>query len=219
MKTFIAVIPKFALVFQLLTASTVSAQTFYITLQDDNGNTQVSVSWSSNIFNPVLPASDTDWLGIGGFFLNSMSDSGGSSNFVYGLGGFTGYVETLPGFGTLEDLTTGRSATINALVAIPNYVGVGSWINVRFDDDLGNATSDILQYIPSADSATISVPFSSFNQGTYEVWPQQPIGMVLAVEPVPEPSTVSLATVGSLVTLMGLRRRKMPNILIGCKQS
>jgi len=127
-------------------------------------------------------------------------------NYISGLGSFTGYVESLPAFGTLEDLTTGANATINSFAAIPDYDGVGSVVDIRFDGDLGNTTSDIIQYVPSVDSVTIPVPFSSFNPGTYQVSPQQPIDMVLTVESVPEPSTIPLATTGAIGFLL-LRRR------------
>jgi hypothetical protein len=202
MKRFIISILTIAAAFQLFTATPTLGSTFYINLQDDNGNTHVSISWSSDIIGAGIAAPYSDWVGVGGFFLNSMGGSGGTPNYIDGLGSFTGYVETLPAFGTLEDLTTGRSSTINSFVAIPNYAGVGSDIDIRFDNDLANTTSDIIQYVPGVDSATIPVPFSSFNAGTYQIWPQQPIGMVLTVESVPEPSALSMAVMGALGFLL-----------------
>jgi hypothetical protein len=207
MKTILTTVLTFAAALQLLTTISASGATFFIDLQNDNGNTHVSVSWSGNITNtPYI-----DWVGIGGLFINSMSSGGGSSNYIYGLGSFVGYVDKLPGFGTFKDLTTGNSATMDMFVAIPNDAGSGSVIHVRFDKDLGNTTGDIIQYSPGVDSATIAVPFSSFNPGTYEVSPQQPIGMVLTVRSIPEPSTGLLTVLGALcLVLAGLRRTTVP---------
>jgi hypothetical protein len=206
LKGFISSILTILAAFQLYTATATLGSTCYINLQDDNGNTRVSISWSSDITGTGVSAPYSDWVGVGGLFLNSMGGSGGTLNYIYGLGGFTGYVETLPLFGTLEDLTTGGSATINSFVAIPNYGGDESVIDIRFDTDLPNSASDLIRYVPNVDSATIPVPFSSFNPGTYQVSPQQPIGMVLTVESIPEPSTLYMSALGALGILL-IRRR------------
>ena len=116
----------------------------------------------------------------------------------------------MSGFGTFEDVTTGTTATMNTLVAAPNFLGGGNnVVNIRFaNGGLTNSIGDLIRYIPATDSETVNIPFSSFNPGTYDVSPEQfPIDFVLTVEPIPEPSSVLIAALGCL-GFVGFRWRR-----------
>jgi hypothetical protein len=182
---------------------TFAQSTFHISLQDDNGLTRVSVSWSGDITNTGIPAPYDYWIGVGGSYINAMSGIGGTTNTVDGLGTFVGYVSSLEGFGTFKNLNTGSSAAINQFIAIPDYSGT-SVIAIRFGYELQNTSDHVIQYVPGIDSATVPVPFASFNPGTYQVWPEQPIEMIVTV--VPEPSTMTLGGLACLGFLLFRRR-------------
>jgi hypothetical protein len=182
---------------------TLAQSTFHISLQDDNGLTRVSVSWSGDITNTGIPAPYDHWIGVGGSYINAMSGSGGTTKTVDGLGTFVGYVSSLEGFGTFKNLNSGSTATINQFIAIPDYFGT-SVAAIRFGYELQNTSDHLIQYTPGLDSATVPVPFTSFNPGTYQVWPEQPIEMILTV--VPEPSTMTLAGLACLGFLLFRRR-------------
>lgn len=189
-----------------------SGSVIYIDLQNDNGETRVSMSGSSDLTGTGINATFSGWIGIGGMFPGSMTGLGGTSNYVSGVGSFVGYVEPLSGFGTFEDVTTGGTATMNTLLAIPDFLGGGSVVNIRFANELTNSIGDLIRYIPATDSETVNIPFSSFNPGTYNVTPQQfPINFVLTVEPIPEPSPVLIAALGWLGLVCFRRRRALPN--------
>ena len=69
-----------------------SGSAIYIDLQNDNGETRVSFSCSSDLTGPGITANFTGWIGIGGIFPGSMTGVGGSPTNYPGLGNFVGYV-------------------------------------------------------------------------------------------------------------------------------
>ena len=184
-------------------SGTLAQSKFQISLQDDHGLTRVSVSWSGDITNTGIAAPYEHWIGVGGSYINAMSGMGGTTHTVDGLGTFVGYVSSLEGFGTFKNLNSGTRATINQFIAIPDYFGT-SVVAIRFGYELQNTSDHMIQYTSSFDSATVPVPFTSFNPGTYQVWPEQPIEMILTV--VPEPFTITLAGLAGLGLLLFRRR-------------
>src|SRR2546427_13165969 len=53
-------------------ADTFAQSAFHISLQDDNGLTRVSVSWSGDITNTGIPAPDDYWIGVGSSYRNAV---------------------------------------------------------------------------------------------------------------------------------------------------
>lgn len=200
MKTFAPVfIIIGALAFAVMPAS---GTAIYIDLQNASGETAVSVSCSSDLTGAGITANFSGWIGIGGIFPGSMTGLGGSPTNYPGLGSFTGFVAPMTGFGTIEDVTTGATATMTAFVAAPNFLGAGNNVeDIRFAaGGLTNSIGDLIRYIPGTDSETVNIPFSLFNPGTYGASPQQfpGIDFFVTVEPIPEPSPVLLAALGGL---------------------
>jgi hypothetical protein len=84
-----------------------SAQsTLDISLQNDGGDTLVSLSWSGDVLTYVSSITNATWSGVGGTFTNYYNGSGQGVS--------------LTGFGSFKDLTTGNVGTINSVQFINN---------------------------------------------------------------------------------------------------
>jgi hypothetical protein len=175
-----------------------SAQsTLDVVLQNDGGNTRISLSWSGDVLTSVAATDDITWSGVGGTFVNYLN--GGSQS------------SSLTGFGVFDDLTTDGSGTINSVQFI-NDSGTMR-LAFFFDTNIALSAGDQIHYVPATDSETILVPFSSFNPGTYEwnntsdPYASGPFDYSVDLTVVPEPSMFALAGLGGLAMLL-FRRRK-----------
>lgn len=170
-----------------------SAQsTLDINLQNDGGNTLVALSWSGDVLTSDTANEDATWSGIGGTFANYLN--GGTQ------------ASPLTGFGVFNDLTTDGVGTINSVQFIDNSGTL--MLSFFFASNIAISAGDQIQYVPATDSETISVPFSSFNPGTYSWNTTEPFNYTVNLTVAPEPSTFALAGLGGLAALMRFRQRK-----------
>jgi hypothetical protein len=175
-----------------LAASALAQSTLDVILQNDGGNTSVTLSWSGDVLTSATAIETTVWSGVGGTFANYLN--GGTQ------------ASPLTGFGLFNDLTTGGIGTINSVQFIDNSGTL--MLSFFFASNIAVSAGDQIQYVPATDAETISVPFSSFNPGTY-LWtnPYGPFNYSVNLTVVPEPSTFALAGLGGLA-LMRFRPRK-----------
>jgi hypothetical protein len=178
--------------------ATISAQsTFDVVLQNDGGNTLISLSCLGDVLTSVAATDDATWSGVSGTFTNYLN--GGSQS------------SSLTGFGVFYDLTTGDSATINSV----QFINDSGTLRLAFffDTNITVSEGDEIQYVPATDSETISVAISSFNPGTYDwnntsdPYTSGPFDYNMDLTVVPEPSMFALAGLGGLALLL-FRRRK-----------
>jgi hypothetical protein len=167
-------------------ASALAQSTLDVILQNDGGNTSVTLSWSGDVLTSATATETTAWSGIGGTFANYLN--GGTQ------------ASPLSGFGVFNDLTTSGTGTINSVQFIDNSGTL--MLSFFFASNIAVSAGDQIQYVPAIDSETISVPFSSFNPGTYE-WsnPYGPFNYSVNLTVVPEPSMLALAGLGGLALL------------------
>jgi hypothetical protein len=156
--------------------------TLNIDLADDNGSTKLSLYWTGDIVNGGVTFTDLPfpilWNGFGGTFTNFLNN--GSGNY------------TLSQFGSMQNITSRSSVAVGSAVFYPSE---GGQLNFYFTNPLVISSGNIVDYIPGTDSATISLPFSYLNAGTYyqqETIPSFSFNLVLTVESVPEPSSLAL---------------------------
>jgi hypothetical protein len=174
-----------AIVFALCWISVAPAQsTLNIDLADDNGSTKLSLYWTGDIVNGGVTFTDLQfpilWHGFGGTFTNFFNN--GSGNYTFSQ------------FGSMQNVTSGSSVAVGSAVFSLSG-GAQLYFYFTNSQSLIINSGNVVDYIPGTDSATISLPFSYLNAGTYyqqETIPSFSFNLVLNVESVPEPSSLAL---------------------------
>jgi hypothetical protein len=184
-----------------------------LTLQDaGNGQTTFSISASSY------------FIGSGAGVSSSISDTGISelapvfSGWINNLGDNTSPI-ALTGFGSFTNPNgASEGGTSSAQLDAIQFVADGGStysLDLNLASTLGIGPGDRMFYSPATDTGVIDVPFSDFKPGSYnytETAGSGPFSQninfdLTVVQPVPEPSTLALAGLGGLATLL-YRRRK-----------
>jgi len=173
----------------------------------DAGDGQTTISW-------VLAGAFTSY----GVSVTTPGFSGLDPQFTGWINELGAYTDPLAvsGFGTFSNSSNEGTATLASVQLVP-YADTTYSLQLTTDTTLSDGANDVaVFYAPAADSATIDVPFSTFNPGTYHYSTPYNTGTFVTamnytldvLEPAPEPSTLALAGLALFGMIASQRRRK-----------